>query len=243
MENLQDIVKDLKNLLEQSNSEHVRKLLRSELEMKENQIKNVCVSLRQNETVDVAEDLISLPVKSLTNFGWDQSNRFVKIYLTSIPYIDNVLQQDINCCFEEDSINFEVIAKGIRYQLKISGLLHNIKGKNSSFKLTDKQITIFLRKSQEVNWPSLTKCENILQEKKKNKMANMANPGDDPSASMMNLLKQMYQDGDDKMKQEIAKTWTQSQEKAHRGEMMGDNLPGMGNLGMDKLSGLGDLDI
>ena len=36
---------------------------------------------------------------------------------------------------------------------------------------------------------------------------------EDPSASLMGLMKQMYQDGDDEMKRTIAKAWHESQEK------------------------------
>lgn len=35
----------------------------------------------------------------------------------------------------------------------------------------------------------------------------------DPSAGVMNLLKQMYDDGDDEMKRTIAKAWTESRDK------------------------------
>jgi len=35
----------------------------------------------------------------------------------------------------------------------------------------------------------------------------------DPSASLMNLMKKMYDDGDDEMKRTIAKAWTEGQEK------------------------------
>lgn len=36
---------------------------------------------------------------------------------------------------------------------------------------------------------------------------------DDPNASIMNIMRQMYEDGDDDMKRTIAKAWTESQDK------------------------------
>lgn len=33
--------------------------------------------------------------------------------------------------------------------------------------------------------------------------------GDDPQASMMNMMKQLYQDGDDDMKRQIAKSFAE----------------------------------
>ena len=35
----------------------------------------------------------------------------------------------------------------------------------------------------------------------------------DPSEGLMGMLKQMYDDGDDNMKQTLAKAWTESREK------------------------------
>lgn len=35
----------------------------------------------------------------------------------------------------------------------------------------------------------------------------------DPSEGLMDLLKQMYEDGDDEMKRTIAKSWTESRSK------------------------------
>ena len=35
----------------------------------------------------------------------------------------------------------------------------------------------------------------------------------DPSAGLMNMMKQMYEEGDDEMKRTIAKAWTESSSK------------------------------
>jgi calcyclin binding protein len=37
--------------------------------------------------------------------------------------------------------------------------------------------------------------------------------GDDPQASIMKMMKQMYDDGDDEMKRTIRKAWTEAQNK------------------------------
>jgi len=42
---------------------------------------------------------------------------------------------------------------------------------------------------------------------------------EDPSASMMNLMKNMYESGDDEMKRTIAKAWSESQNKKAAGDM------------------------
>ena len=51
----------------------------------------------------------------------------------------------------------------------------------------------------------------------------------------MNMMKKMYEEGDDNMKRTIAEAWTKSQDKkGGKGGM--DDLGGMGGMG-----GLGDL--
>lgn len=52
-------------------------------------------------------------------------------------------------------------------------------------------------------------------------------PSADPSANLMTMMKQMYEDGDDDMKRTIAKAWTESRDK-QSGEM--DNLGQLGGL-------------
>lgn len=48
--------------------------------------------------------------------------------------------------------------------------------------------------------------------------------GKDPGDSLMQLMKNMYETGDDEMKRTIAKAWTESREKMHPG---GDSdMPG-----------------
>lgn len=69
-------------------------------------------------------------------------------------------------------------------------------------------VVIFLAKLKPGTWPTVTMEEKLLKEAKAPKFD--ASAGDDPQASMMSLMKQMYQDGDDDMKRQIAKSFTES---------------------------------
>lgn len=57
-------------------------------------------------------------------------------------------------------------------------------------------------------WSHLTQVEKKTKEPKKPapKMDSEA----DPTTGLMDLMKQMYDDGDDEMKRTIAKAWTES---------------------------------
>lgn len=53
--------------------------------------------------------------------------------------------------------------------------------------------------------------------------------GKDPGDSLMQMMKNMYETGDDEMKRTIAKAWTESREKANTGAGGGADA---GDLGM-----------
>lgn len=50
---------------------------------------------------------------------------------------------------------------------------------------------------------------------------------DDPSAGIMDLMKKMYDEGDDDMKRTIAKAWTESRDKKGAGS---EGPPGLGDF-------------
>lgn len=68
-------------------------------------------------------------------------------------------------------------------------------------------IILSLVKNSSSHWANLTKVEK--ESKKTPKLDDDA----DPTAGIMNLMRQMYEDGDDDMKRTIAKAWTESREK------------------------------
>jgi calcyclin binding protein len=49
--------------------------------------------------------------------------------------------------------------------------------------------------------------------RRSSQMKSKAPESSDPQAGLMNMMKQMYDDGDDEMKRTIKKTWFESQQK------------------------------
>jgi calcyclin binding protein len=71
-------------------------------------------------------------------------------------------------------------------------------------------VVVFLAKSMtSKHWPHLIASEMKAKEPKVPDM----DPNEDPSAGLMNLMKKMYEEGDDEMKRSIAKAWTEGREK------------------------------
>lgn len=131
--------------------------------------------------------------------------------------MDKVKQDEVTCNFNDRS--FDLLIKNlnnVNYQLSIKNLLNSIDAKESSVKVKSDMITVLLRKKSSQNWACLTEKEQQLKDNKpKPKLDETA----DPQESLMTLMKQMYEDGDDEMKRTISKAFTESREKQMRGEV------------------------
>lgn len=80
---------------------------------------------------------------------------------------------------------------------------------------TDSIVVFLKKKDQGKSWNYVTSVEMKLKEKQMPKMDEKA----DPQEGLMNLMKKMYEEGDDEMKRTIAKAFTESREKSMKGEM------------------------
>ena len=78
------------------------------------------------------------------------------------------------------------------------------------FCVTLDNVVVFLAKTKVGSkWSHMTVFEKKASEPRLPKFDNT----EDPSTGLMNMMRQMYEDGDDDMKRTIAKAWTESQEK------------------------------
>lgn len=148
----------------------------------------------------------------LNNYGWDQTNTTMKIYIT-LNNVHQLPKEAIVCNFTEKSLDLRVSGLDNRnYHLPINNLCGEIDAEKSSFKVKTDMIVVSLEKKIAKNWSHVTSVEKRIKDAKTLSMPEMGE-NSDPSASLMNLMKNMYQDGDDEMKKTIAKAWTESQEK------------------------------
>ncbi|XP_037131617.1 calcyclin-binding protein [Syngnathus acus] len=150
----------------------------------------------------------------ITNYAWDQSEKFVKIYLT-LKNAHMIPSEKVEVNFTERS--FSVLVKeldGKNHQMSVLNLLYPIDEENSSTKIKTDMLVIMCKKKATKKWECLTTVEKQSKEKDKPKADDNA----DPSEGLMSMLKKIYTDGDDEMKRTINKAWSESQEKKMRGE-------------------------
>ena len=73
-------------------------------------------------------------------------------------------------------------------------------------------VVVFLAKANQITWTAVTAEEKKSKEFKAPKLSS-PDASDDPNASLMNMMKQLYDSGDDDMKRQIAKSFAEGRNK------------------------------
>ena len=215
-------INELQSLLSQAKQPTVRSLLESELK-------------KQNELLKTVPPPEKKPIvksggktKKITNYSWEENLKYVKVYVRDIKSAEDVIEKEnIDANFEERSFNVilrKVGPKGLNYSLTIGNLKKEISPEECKVVPTKTGVTIHLFKVKNSMWSDLKQSK----EEKKDEMPKMDKDAD-PSAGLMNLMKHMYESGDDEMKRTIAKSMYEAQNKQATGEA--SKLPDMGDMG------------
>ncbi|XP_051854875.1 calcyclin-binding protein [Antechinus flavipes] len=222
LEELRKDLEEVKELLGKATRKRVRDVLTAEKSKLEAEIKHKTKQKGQEkgETIDnekpaavVAPISVGYTVK-INNYGWDQSDKYVKIYIT-LNGVQQVPPENVQVQFKERS--FEVLVKnlnGKNYSMTVNNLLKPISVEGSLRKIKTDTVLVLCKKKQEQKWDYLTQVEKECKEKEKSSFDNDT----DPSEGLMNVLKKIYEDGDDEMKRTINKAWVESREKQAKGE-------------------------
>ncbi|XP_012372824.1 calcyclin-binding protein-like [Octodon degus] len=223
LEELQNDLEEVKALLEKAPRKRVRDTLTVEKSKIETEIKNKMQQKSQkkpelldneNPAAVVAPITTGYTVK-ISNYGWDQSEKFVKIYMT-LAGVHQVPAESVQVHFTERS--FDVLVKnlnGKNYSMIVNNLLKPVSVEGSSKKVkTDTVLILCRKKAENIRWEYLTQVEKECKEKEKPSY----DAETDPSEGLMNVLKKIYEDGDDDMKPTINKAWADSREKQAKGD-------------------------
>ncbi|KAJ1173122.1 hypothetical protein NDU88_004963 [Pleurodeles waltl] len=220
-EELRKDLEEVKDLLSKASRQRVCKVLLAEQRKLETELNKVNQQSLAKETSELTKSatvvgqLSSGYTVKINNYGWDQSNAFVKIYVT-LSGVHKIPAENVQIQFAEKS--FELLVKdlnGRSYSLIINNLLKPISAESSSRKIKTDTILVMCRKKSEQHWEYLTQVEKQLKDKNKPSFDKDA----DPNESLMNLMKKMYDEGDDEMKRTLNKAWSESREKQERGQM------------------------
>ncbi|CAH3103922.1 hypothetical protein pdam_00014500 [Pocillopora damicornis] len=207
MEKVQELKEtrdEIQNILSTATRARVKKILQDELERVEREI--------ETEEKRAAKPTVKKPhvtLTKITSYAWDQSPKFVKIYI-NLPEVETLPEENISSKFTSKSMELKVLGlKGKNYHFQIINLLHPILPESSSVKVKSGRVTLLLKKDKDESWSCLTVTENLKNMKEQPKVDDKKDPGE----GIMDLMRKMYDEGDDEMKRTIAKAWTESREK------------------------------
>ncbi|KAJ9135865.1 hypothetical protein P3X46_032993 [Hevea brasiliensis] len=134
---------------------------------------------------------------TLGSFSWDQDNDKVKIYVS----LEGVKQENIETDFKPMSFDVKFHdVQGKNYRCAIPKLNKEIELEKCKVLVKPTRVIITLFKASKGNWLDLHYKEDKLK-------PNLGKDRD-PMAGIMDLMKNMYEEGDDEMKKTIAKAWT-----------------------------------
>ncbi|CAH0487535.1 unnamed protein product [Peronospora farinosa] len=159
-------------------------------------------------THSVANDVATFT--EISRFGWEDEGygkEKVEVYIMSgIDGVGNLSKEKVTCQFTKTSFDLKIIGlENKNYRLVKQHLEKEIDPLKSSFRVKKNRITISLHKMEKNNtWMNLT-AKNPLKTSKPDTT--------DPGAGIMDMMKNMYEEGDDEMKRTIAKAWSESRNK------------------------------
>jgi calcyclin binding protein len=102
--------------------------------------------------------------------------------------------------------------RGQNYIFSVKKLFAEIVTADSKYLLKNNSLTLVLVKRENKSWTQIAYKEDKLGKPEKEEKA------EDPSAGIMNMMKKMYEDGDENMKRTIAEAWTKANDKKAQGE-------------------------
>ncbi|OMJ79139.1 hypothetical protein SteCoe_20886 [Stentor coeruleus] len=185
-----------------------------------NYSKEILISLR----LTTAQELKSLPEKSsdsgpkddegilwkpLDRFSWEQTENEVKIYVTSLEGLKSHPKENIHLHTTKDSVTVSIKNfQNSNYRLKFPKLTNDI----TSGKITQKSngFSVTLIKKDKARWDSLVPKKIVpVKEQDEEEKGDTKDAGD----SLMKMMKELYETGDDDMKKTIAEAWSKAKNK------------------------------
>lgn len=209
---------ELLRLAELTESVNVKRILRNEAEKLENLAdvaeKTSSTAAESNSASKVIRNAAF--TSKIINYAWDQSDKFLKIYVT-LNGVHNYPVENTTVEYGPKSVELQVLTPDMKNNVfTIKNLLHEIAPSESYHKIKSDMVVLYLKKVSSQNWSYVTESEKKAKEPKTPRFDRE----EDPDVSLMNLMKQMYEEGDDEMKRTIAKAWTEARDKKSPDEVL-----------------------
>ncbi|TMW68277.1 hypothetical protein Poli38472_005745 [Pythium oligandrum] len=175
----------------------------------------VKVGVHPVKAADLGEEL--MVYTEISRFGWEDDgygkDKVTVHIMSGIDGVGDLPKENVACKFTKDSFDLKIHhLNGKNYRLVKYHLDKDINPDKSSIRIKKNRIAITLWKADKNNtWMNLT-AKNPNKKDRKSSA--------DPAAGIMDMMKEMYDEGDEDMKRTIAKAWSESREKQAAGDAL-----------------------
>ena len=170
------------------------------------------------------ESKLTASFTSISKYAFDTSNeKFIKLYLTDgFDGIKSFNSSNIKSKFTKNSFDVCILGwKNKNFRFSCFNLSKEIIPNDSYVKQTNSGLIVYLAKANKSDfWDSLEKKKGLFGNKDEDGSPAL-DKNKDPNQSLMEMMRDMYQNGDPEMKRMIAEAWTKSrdeQESKHKHE-------------------------
>jgi len=194
----------------------------------------VSTEVPQDPVAKALQKIESMTFEAITKFGWEQSEgQKIKIYLTSgLDGVGALPKGNVTCEFESTSFDLKIQdLHGKNYRLRVPELQNPIEIAECKHQVKSNSITITLKKLKDEFWTDLKPKATMLAKKdEETKKKSKDKMEDDSMGGLMDMMKEMYQNGNDDTRRMIQESW----EKAHE-EKIGRRPKSTGTVVQEKL--------
>lgn len=185
-------VAELKLLHSQARRPHVQVFLATQIQSLEKLVSEVEARAASAKSASSTREI---PYTSLSNLTWEQDKERVKIYVS----LEGVQEDMVESKFQEWAFEVKIHdVEGKNYRCSIQKLHKEVDPDACRVTVKPKRIIISLRKLEEEDWKDLHFKEDKSEEESKR----------EPMDRLLEMMRNMYDDGDDEMKKTISDAWT-----------------------------------
>uniref|UniRef100_A0A0K0EE77 Calcyclin-binding protein n=1 Tax=Strongyloides stercoralis TaxID=6248 RepID=A0A0K0EE77_STRER len=203
---LETVIKECKRLIDLTSNAVVQEKLRELLKASEKELADIQTTEKEQQKVIKTS---SRPLTKITNYSYEDNESKLKIYL-SITGAKEASPESFKLNVESDSVCLKASdINGRDYEFILKGLFDKVIPEECDFKQKTDMILITLTKSKKEKWSSVLK----LSGKKKSALKDDYDESN-PQESIMNMMKEMYENGDNEMRKTIGEAMLKAREKS-----------------------------
>ena len=213
---------EYKNNLSNLMNEEKKKIDAEHKKKEEEKKSDKTESTTENKATEIDASKLNASFTTVGKYAFDTSNnKFIKLYLTDgFDGIKSFNSSNIKSKFTKNSFDVCILGwKDRNYRFSCFNLSKEINPKDSYVKQTNSGLIVYLAKANTSDfWDSLEKKKGLFGNKDEEGMPAL-DKNKDPNQSLMEMMRDMYQNGDPEMKRMIAEAWTKSrdeQESKHK---------------------------